>query len=275
MEVFREMRERQQRCLNPSLLIIDLNYILHKAVYVNSNLYADSVFTGGLHGVLSQIKTVIIKYDISQIIICNDNPPYFRSSLFDNFKSGRKKRDSFTETKIHTSRQMCEDLLGKMFTLWKVKGMESDDLIMNVVNYFSSNKKANKIFILSEDSDLFQCLVNKNVLLIRKGVCYGKGSFKRKYKINPSQWAWVSALSGGHNGLPGFKGIGEKTALKIVQDEKLLLDFVQKNPIALTYFHLSKLPLFKIKSIPEIKILTEQSIDWATVKLKCFNFKVN
>lgn len=271
MKVFRDMMQRQKSGDMSKYLIVDLNNLLHKAVYVHKDLYADSIFTGGLYGVLSQIKTAIEKYEISQVIVCNDCPPYFRDSLSENqFKADRQKREEEIETKLSSSRQMCEYVLGKFFTVWKIKGLESDDLIANAARCL---QKYSEVYIASEDSDLYQRL-RSNVSMIFKNRIFTEKDFKQTYDILVFKWAWISTLTGGHNGLPGFKGIGEKTALKIIQDENLLLDFIQKNPIALKYYYLSKLPILRLK-MPALKVLTTNAIDNAEAWLKAMKFKVN
>jgi 5'-3' exonuclease len=112
------------------------------------------------------------------------------------------------------------------------------------------------------------------MLIRNKSVLYTEKDFKKDYGISPSQWAWVTALSGGHNGIPGFPGIGEKKAIEIAKDDKRLIQFVKENPKSLLYYNLSKLPLFEIKNIPEITFPKKQNFLEVELFLRNLNFKV-
>ena len=53
--------------------------------------------------------------------------------------------------------------------------------------------------------------------VVRKGgVLYDQEAFVAEFGITPDLWTWVLALTGSHNGVPGIKGVGPKTALKAI-----------------------------------------------------------
>lgn len=93
------------------------------------------------------------------------------------------------------------------------KGYEADDIIASICFNLSMLDKA---IIISSDQDLYQ-LINFQVSSynpVKKKILTLQG-FKEKYGILPHEWKLVKALAGCNtDGVPGVKGIGEKTAIK-------------------------------------------------------------
>lgn len=268
MRVFNEIAKRKT---SKRLLIVDLNNAVHKAIYVHPVLSSEGKYTGGLYGVLAQIKKAALAYEATDIIICNDSPPYLRGEILE-YKAGRRgDRNQDLENKLQETRTLCKEFFKLLnIVVWEVEGMESDDLISSLVGVLSC-----KVYILSGDSDLFQCLELNRVKLIRnKSVLYTEEDFEKDYGIPTSKWAWVVALSGGHNGLPGFPGIGEKKAIEIVKSDSRLLRFVNEYPKSLLYYQLAKLPLFEIKDVPKITFPKKRNLLEAELFLRGLNFKV-
>lgn len=277
MQVFKDLVRRDKESFDNRTLIVDLNNLIHKAVYVLPVLMSEGIYTGGLYGVLNQIKRTIQKFNITRLIVCNDFPPYIRSFILEYKQRRSGDRNQELDKKLDSTRNLCKKFFKLLnIQVWEVRGMESDDLIACLVAKLSGCK-----YILSNDSDLFQLLIEfhnpliDGIFLIRnKQTLYTEEDFRKEYNISPSRWAWVSALEGGHNGLPGFEGIGKQKALKIARDENKLMKFIQENPKCILYYHLSKLPLFEIKETPKITSPTKQHFLQAELFLRNLNFKM-
>ena len=97
---------------------------------------------------------------------------------------------------------------------------EADDVIGTLAKTFSDN---NEVYIITGDKDLLQCINNNvEVWLIKKGFNiynrYTLARFNEEYQLNPQQLIDIKAFMGDSaDGYPGVKGIGEKTALKLIQ----------------------------------------------------------
>lgn len=99
----------------------------------------------------------------------------------------------------------------------RLNDFEADDLI---ASYCSKLKGENEVVCVTSDGDYFQ-LLDKNVIIYdgKKQLAITKDSWEKEYKIAPFQHIDVGALCGdaGDN-IEGVPSIGEKTALKIIQE---------------------------------------------------------
>lgn len=236
------------------LLLVDVSNLLYKAIHTNSHLKYNGKFTGGIFGFLSQLCKSIREVRANKVILCLDSFPYLRSQLVD-YKTDRKTDTLIIKRKIRSTKYILRFANFFGINHWKYKGMESDDLIANIC---INNSGKHEIIILSDDSDLFQLLHLPDVVIRRKGDYFTHEHFKEKFpKVNlPDEWAWIHVLSGGHNGLPGLPGIGEKKAMKMVQENK-----IPESEELKLHFKVAKLPystlhnneIFQHKSHPTIQ----------------------
>lgn len=295
MKNLNKLYENRDKPLNKNLLIVDLNNIIHKSVHVHPNLHANykgnNIYTGGLYGFIQQLDSAIEKFKIDDVIICTDQPPYMRSMILKEYKLNRKFHHPEFKKKLTDTRNLIYEFASRAnITVWSKLGFEADDLIYMTCSHFSNDYY--KVIILSNDKDLYQVFeIRGNIYLSTGGILYGNENFYNEYEISVLKWAWVAALSGGHNGIPGFDGIGEKKALKLVKEInnnniKLILESLYPfNEIpfdkANLYYHLAKLPFFfemiQSKSDfpkPKIKQITEESEKKANLFLKRLSFNI-
>ena len=237
--------------MKPKTLVIDVNNLLMKSIYVSSHLINNGKFTGGLYGVLCQLGKQLKIHKPTNIIFCLDSPPYSRSKALPEYKSNRKRN-----TGIYKLVKISREQIRKFAEFvgihhYAIQGLEADDLIANIC--LDARNKSD-IVIISEDSDLFQLLSIPEVVIYRKNDFYTKEMFGKAYpKVKlPDDWAWIQALTGGHNGLPGIAGIGDKKALKMTIENA-----IPKTKETKLYFNLTKLP-YERRRNP--KILTPNKI---------------
>jgi DNA polymerase-1 len=110
--------------------------------------------------------------------------------------------------------------------------LEADDLLGSYAK-LESAKRGGRALILTGDRDMYQCATDAvTVLYVRTG---GKGAeevtpdgVRQRYGIDPAQVPDFIALRGDpSDGLPGAKGVGEKTAAQLLRehgDLETLLD---------------------------------------------------
>lgn len=287
--------ENRGKLLNRNLLIVDLNNIIHKSIHVHPNLYSNhkgvTTYTGGLYGFIKQLDSAIEKFEIDNVIICTDQPPYMRSMILKEYKMNRKPYHPEFKKKLTDTRNLIFEFANRAnITVWSKLGFEADDLIYITCSHFCND--FNKVVILSNDKDLFQVFeLRGNIFLNIGGFLYGIDNFYSEYRISALNWAWVATLSGGHNGIPGFDGIGEKKALKLSREIPInfsmsqALELLQESynyieyDKAYLYYRLAKLPFFfeKIQSHypkPKIKQPAEESEKKVNIFLKKLNFDI-
>src|SRR5262249_38399940 len=97
-------------------------------------------------------------------------------------------------------------------------GFEADDLISHFTR--KGREKGYEVVIVSGDKDALQ-LVGAGVRVLNesKDKIYGPDEVKERYGVTPEQIPEVFALMGDtSDNVPGVKGIGEKTAVKLIQE---------------------------------------------------------
>lgn len=290
MKNLNKLHENKDKTLNKSLLIVDLNNLIHKAIHVHPNLYANykgnNLYTGGFYGFINQLDAAIGRFDIDDVVICTDQPPYMRSMILKEYKMNRKPYHPEFKKKLTDTRNLIYEFANRAnITVWSKLGFEADDLIYMTCSHYHNDYS--KVVILSNDKDLYQVFeLGGNISLSIGRFLYDINHFNHEYNIPISKWAWVSALSGGHNGIPGFNGIGEKKALSICREipnsfnscdmPKFIQDNIYKIKL---YYSLAKLPFF-FEGIrcnfpkPKIKQPTEESEKKANILLKKLNFTI-
>lgn len=203
-----------------TLLLFDFNNVLYKGVHVCKELTYDGRFTGGLYNMLITVVKRVEETNPDLILFCTDSPPYYRSLDFQGYKGDRKKQvDEELIMRVKESKMYCEELLSLLhIPLLRVNGYEADDLMAGVCEEY---EKGWKKVIVSNDDDLVQLFRYEGVRLMRGNHMYTYENFKEEYPdVSLDTWELVLAMAGTHNGIPGLKKIGIKTAIKIVKDEK-------------------------------------------------------
>ena len=152
------------------------------------------------------------------MIPCYDAGGNFRKKLDDSYKGTREKSsmEHYADMGL-----LIEDVLPTLgFSPVGVKGWEADDIIATI----SRNSPAyREIHILTVDADLLQLVGNRvKVILfnsVRKTKVYGIDEVIEKYGVFPAEVKYWKALCGdSSDNIAGIKGIGPKTATRIIED---------------------------------------------------------
>jgi len=210
-----------------TLLVVDFLNTLIRSVSVNKELEHEGIPTGGIYGFFNQLVKLIHLHQPTHYLICKDKKPYIREVMFPNYKGDRKKKkydDDFDfGYALDTNITLANDLLKQLgLPTWSIQGLEADDLIAFAVE--THHEQFDNIIVLSNDTDLNQLLEYENVRLYKKSKytqrdgTYGLSEFNEEFDVSVDKWVEYTALVGTHNGVPGFKGIGPKTATKILND---------------------------------------------------------
>lgn len=205
------------------ILLIDGSSIFFRAYY-GTAYNSDNILRNSKG---QAVNAVITFHNMLFRYLKEHNPTH----LFIAFDSGKKTRrhEEFPDYK-GTRIKQPEDLLSQFSLVFRlldelnishkfIDGIEADDLI---ASYSTQLKDNNEIIIISSDKDLYQ-LVNKNVCIYtpKKGTEMQKIDDLNFHFYNgytPEQTTSLKGLLGdASDNLPGVKGIGEKTAKKLLE----------------------------------------------------------
>lgn len=220
--------------MKSKLLLVDFSNILMRGLSMNDGLEdSQGRFTGGVYGFLIMLAARIREHRPKAVIVCLDVKPYFREELYQNYKGDRpsrnKKEEDPTRVPLSELREQSKELCVELLDLLNIpvagkKGYEADDMIAHFVSEFYND--FDEILIDSNDSDLYQLLdEDEKIACLSKNKLYKNSDFLAQWDgISKEQLITALALTGTHNAVVGVKGIGVKTALKIVKSSKLLCE---------------------------------------------------
>ncbi len=200
-------------------LIIDGNSILNRAYYgIRMLTNKKGVPTNALTGFTNTL--LMLKKDIvpDRIAVAFDlKAPTFRHKMYDGYKANRKGMPEELAQQL----PYIKKIIGLMgITIIEKEGYEADDII-GTISAICTKENAH-CYISTGDRDSFQ-LINDNVtvrLAKTKGdiVCTPE-YIMYEYGVKPRQMIEVKALMGdASDNIPGVSGIGEKTALSLIQN---------------------------------------------------------
>ncbi|TCP93249.1 DNA polymerase I [Cricetibacter osteomyelitidis] len=200
---------------NP-LVLVDGSSYLYRAFHAFpplTNSHGEP--TGAMYGVLNMLKSLITQVQPSHIAVVFDaKGKTFRDEMFEQYKSHRPPMPDELRSQIQPLHNIIKAL---GIPLLVVEGVEADDVIGTLA--VQASKCGKKVLISTGDKDMAQ-LVDDNIMLIntmnntlldRKGVI-------EKYGIPPELIIDYLALMGdSSDNIPGVAGVGEKTALGLLQ----------------------------------------------------------
>ena len=202
-------------------LLVDGNSILNRAFYGVKGLSTSYGFpTNAIFGFYNTIDKILKEEEFSYLVAAFDlKEKTFRHKYYEEYKANRKKMPDELFLQLKEVEKMLS-LMG--FNICKIKGYEADDVIGTLSRIFSENGL--KIVIATGDRDCLQ-LVEKNIIerlsTNKEAVYYDEDRIYEKYGVSPKGLVEVKALMGdSSDNIPGVRGIGEKTALKLIQERQ-------------------------------------------------------
>ncbi|MDR1417924.1 MAG: DNA polymerase I [Endomicrobium sp.] len=198
--------------------IIDGNAYIHRAYHALPPLTTtNNQQINAVYGFIKLLFKIKNNFKPDFMVVCFDFPSKnFRHQLFKEYKANRKVLDNDLISQMPIAREAVDALDIKKI---EIKGYESDDLIATLAEH---NKKNNvETVIVTDDKDILQLTEDKDVFVWSnsKDIMYDKNKVIEKYGIAPKQLVDMLSLMGDScDNIPGVKGIGEKTAVKLIQE---------------------------------------------------------
>ncbi|STO54910.1 DNA polymerase I [Canicola haemoglobinophilus] len=171
--------------------------------------------TGAMYGVLNMLKSLIAQVQPTHIAVVFDaKGKTFRDEMFEQYKSHRPPMPDDLRQQIQPLHNII-NALG--IPLLSVEGVEADDVIGTLA--VQASQQGKKVLISTGDKDMAQ-LVDDNIMLINtmNNTLLDREGVIEKYGIPPELIIDYLALMGDSaDNIPGVAGVGEKTALGLLQ----------------------------------------------------------
>lgn len=200
---------------NPFILVDGSSY-LYRAYHAFPPLTnSQGEPTGAMYGVLNMLRSLIIQYKPSHVAVVFDaKGKTFRDELYEEYKSNRPPMPDDLREQIAPLHEMVQAM---GLPLLSISGVEADDVIGTLA--LKAAADGHDVLISTGDKDMAQ-LVTPKITLINTmtNVILGPDEVKEKYGVPPELIIDFLALMGdSSDNIPGVPGVGEKTALGLLQ----------------------------------------------------------
>lgn len=209
------------------IILVDGNNLLFRSYYATS--YSGVIMrnskgfpTNGLYGFINMMNKIIEEEKPSYILVAFDKGKTFRHNKYNEYKAGRKETPEDLKLQFPKAKEVLDAMGIKHF---EIDNYEADDIIGTLARKVDEEYEFIAT-IISSDKDLLQ-LISEEVdvkLLKTKGfIRFNREVFKEFYKVDPINMIDLKALMGDMSDhIPGVKGIGEKTAINLLEKYKTL-----------------------------------------------------
>lgn len=250
----------------PRLILVDGSSYLFRAFHALPPLTnSKGLNTGAAKGVIGMLKRLQADNPDDQLVVIFDaKGPTFRNDIYSEYKANRPPMPDELREQIAPIHDIIRAL---GLPLISIAGVEADDVIGTLSE--RSAAQGRPVLISTGDKDMAQ-LVNEHVTLVntmtqtvmdREGVI-------NKFGVPPELIIDLLALMGDSvDNIPGVAGVGEKTALALLQNLGSIKDI---------YSQLEKVPELPIRGAKSVadklvasKEMAELSYTLATIKTDC------
>ncbi len=201
-------------------LLVDGNSLMHRAFHALPLMDADGVYTNAVYGFLSMLLKVIREENIRYLAVCFDeHGPTFRHTVYADYKAGRAATPPELRQQFDTIRQLLDDMKIRRYSL---AGWEADDLMGTLS--LKGQEQGFSPLLLTGDRDALQLVGGGTELMFtRKGISetirFTPGKVYEEYGFTPEQVTdWKGLAGDSSDNIPGVPGVGDKTAVKLLQE---------------------------------------------------------
>ena len=207
----------------PLLVLFDGNALIHRAFHAIPPLTVSKTgeTVSAVYGFALMLLKVINELKPTHCAIAFDmKGPTFRHQMFDQYKAQRPPTPDELVNQLGRVRQLVETFHIPIFEL---EGYEADD-VLGTLSHQASQQDIDTI-IVTGDADTMQLVSPRVRVLYPKPrrafsdtTLYDESAVSQKYGVKPEQIADFKGLVGDpSDNIPGVSGIGEKTAVKLLQ----------------------------------------------------------
>jgi DNA polymerase-1 len=206
----------------PLLVLLDGHGIIHRAYHALKEplvVRKTGEVVSAVYGLANTILNVLEQLQPTHIAVALDpKGPTFRHEMDETYKAHRPEAPEDLRAQI----DRCVDLLDAFsIPIYQVPGFEADDVLGTLAH--EAAEQGIDTFIVSLDSDMVQ-LVEPRVRVFmfrpyqRDTITYDEAAARERYGFDPPQMVDFKGLKGdASDNIPGVPGIGEKTAVKLIE----------------------------------------------------------
>lgn len=248
---------------NP-LILVDGSSYLFRAYHSPPHLTnSRGEATGAIYGVVNMLKSLLRQYNPKQMAVVFDaKGPTFRNEMYSEYKANRIAMPDDLRSQIEPLHNIIKAM---GLPLICISGVEADDVIGTLAKQASAAGR--EMLISTSDKDMTQ-LVDQHVTLINTmtNTILQPDTVVEKFGVKPEQIIDYLALMGDKSdNIPGVPGVGEKTAVALLQGMgSINAIYQQLDKVATLSFRGAKTIKAKLE---EFKEQLELSRRLATIKL--------
>ena len=204
------------------LLVVDAPSLLFRAFYALPDTITgkDGTPVNALLGTANLILREVEEHEPRAVVLCfGPDAADYRVELFDGYHAARPEVPETLAPQFAGSRHFFEAF---GWTVAVSETLEADDLLGAYAR--RETDAGGRTLVMTGDRDMFQCVTDSvQVLYVRTGGKQGAelvdaAEVRRRYGVPPELVPDFIALRGDpSDGIPGAKGIGEKTAAELLQ----------------------------------------------------------
>ena len=205
------------------LLVIDGNSIANRAFFgIKLLTTKDGRYTNAIFGFLNIMLSLLKESQPDEVAVAFDlKAPTFRHKMYEGYKATRHGMPDELAQQMPVLKEILTDLGYRIVT---AEGWESDDILGTLAAACAARQ--DDCFLATGDRDSLQLVSDTTTVLLAttalgrsKTVTMDVDAIREKYGIEPKQLIEVKSLMGdASDNIPGVRGIGEKTALSLVQN---------------------------------------------------------
>ncbi len=247
----------------PLLVLFDGNALVHRAFHALPPLTVRKTgeMVGAVYGFVSILLKAINDLQPTHYAIAFDKAaPTFRHKMFEDYKATRPETPAELVGQFGRVRELVQAF---DMPIYELEGFEADD-VLGTLGKQASEQGIDTV-IVTGDADIMQLVTDKVKVLYPRprgsfsdADLYDEAAVLAKYDIKPERIADYKALKGDpSDNIPGVKGIGEKTAVKLIQ---------QFGSVEQIYEHLGEVTPAKLQTLlRESEPIARQSKELATI----------
>ncbi len=215
------------------IILVDGNNLLFRSFYATA--YQGVIMknskgfpTNALYGFINMMNKIIKEENPNYILVAFDKGKTFRHDKYDSYKAGRDATPDELKLQFPKAKEVLDSMGIKYF---EIDNYEADDIIGTLAKKVDLEDEFIAT-IISSDKDLLQLISDEVTVKLLKSndhIMMTKDEFKKTYGVDPIRMIDLKALMGdSSDNIPGVKGIGEKTAIKLLSEYDSL-DNLYKN----------------------------------------------
>ncbi|MDP3920023.1 MAG: DNA polymerase I [Candidatus Omnitrophota bacterium] len=211
-------KSEMTKVARPKLFLIDGMSFCYRAYFAIKSLSnSQGEPTNAIYGFITMMRKLVADHDPDYFAICFDRKePTFRHEMYEDYKAHRKPMPDDLADQIEPIKEFCR---AHRYALYEMAGFEADDVMGTLAA--KGAKEGFDVYLVTGDKDAMQ-LVNDRVKILnpnKNDVIFDADAVRKRYGgLGPDQVIDIMTLMGDtSDNIPGVRGIGEKTAVKLIQ----------------------------------------------------------